>query len=267
MYDAIKDRVKTLFSSGEISGFLALKTENGHIKPHLFKSPDEMAHLSIGDRARAGEARYPLTKMLTRLLQKYPGERFGILVRGCDQRALMALAAWNQIPLQQVVPVGVACPEELAKACSCSLPYPEEYLEGEKVQPKHPRPLEWQEKDRLQRLQGWLSEFAKCIKCYGCRNICPSCFCKDCSLESSEVVARGEIPPEVPMFHLVRAVHMIGRCVDCGLCEQACPADIPLRSLYKKVNDIIETRFQFKTGVEQTEPSPLHKIVEPPPTI
>jgi len=55
--------------------------------------------------------------------------------------------------------------------------------------------------------------------------------------------------------------------VDCGMCEEACPADIPLRSLYKKVNDIIETRFRFKTGVEQTEPSPLHKIVEPPPTI
>ncbi len=69
------------------------------------------------------------------------------------------------------------------------------------------------------------------------------------------------------MFHLVRALHMIGRCVDCGLCEEACPAEIPLRMLYKRVNEIIETRFQFKPGIEQVEPSPLHKIIEPPPTL
>jgi Na+-translocating ferredoxin:NAD+ oxidoreductase RnfC subunit len=93
------------------------------------------------------------------------------------------------------------------------------------------------------------------------------CFCEECALESDDVIARGEIPPELPMFHLVRALHMIGRCVDCGMCEQACPADIPLRALYKKVNDIMEARFAFKTGLEQTEPSPLHKIAEPPPTV
>jgi len=81
------------------------------------------------------------------------------------------------------------------------------------------------------------------------------------------VVAKGEIPPDLPMFHLVRALHMIGRCVDCGLCEEACPAGIPLRALYKKVNDIVETRFQFRSGVEQTEQSPLHKIAEPPAAI
>jgi len=267
MYDAIKDRVKELLSTGQVTGFLALKNENGHIKPHLFGSSHEVDQLSIGDGTTAGDARYPLTRILATLLREHPGERFGILVRGCDQRALNALAAWNQISLEQIVPAGVACSEELSQACGCALPYPDEWLEGEQVQPRDPRPVDWEEKTRLQRFREWRAEFEKCIKCYGCRNICPMCFCKECSLESEDVVPKGEIPPEVPMFHLVRAVHMIGRCVDCGMCEEACPADIPLRSLYKKVNDIIETRFHFKTGVEQTEPSPLHKIVEPPPTI
>jgi ferredoxin len=267
MYDGLKNRVKELLTTGQVTGFLALKSENGQIKPHLFNSSDEVDQLSIGDGATAGDARYPLVRILTRLLGTHPEEHFGILVRGCDQRALYALAAWNQIRLEQVVVAGVACSEELAEACGCALPYPDEWLEGEKVQPKDPRPVDWEEKNRMQRFGGWRAEFEKCIKCYGCRNICPMCFCKECSLESEDVVTKGEIPPDFPMFHLVRALHMIGRCVDCGMCEEACPADIPLRSLYKKVNDIIETRFQFKTGVEQTEPSPLHKIVEPPPTI
>ena len=267
MYDTIKDRVKELLSGGQIKGFLALQNENGHIKPHLYVSPDELDQLSIGDCETAGDARYPLAKILTMLLQNHSGEPFGILARGCDQRALRALAAWNQISLQQVVVIGVACSEDLAKACACALPYPDEWLEGEQVEPKDPRPLEWEEKTLLQRLELWRAEFEKCIKCYGCRNICPMCFCKECSLESEDVVTKGEIPPDLPIFHLARAVHMIGRCVDCGLCEEACPASIPLRTLYKKVNDIVETRFQFRSGIDQTEQSPLHKIVEPPAAI
>lgn len=267
MYDAIKERVTELLSTGEVKGFLALKNENGHIKPHLYVSSDEIDQLSIGDGETAGDARYPLAKILTMLLQNHSGERFGILVRGCDQRALKALTAWNQIYSEQVVSIGVACSEELAQACACALPYPDKWLEGEQVEPKDPRPVEWEEKSPLQRLELWRAEFEKCIKCYGCRNICPMCFCKECSLESEDVVRKGEIPPDLPMFHLVRALHMIGRCVDCGLCEEACPVEIPLRTLYKKVNDIIETRFQFKPGIEQTEPSPLHKIAEPPAAI
>jgi len=265
MYDAIKERVKALLYTGEIKGFLALKNDNGHIKPHLYVSPDEIDQLSIGDGATPGDARYPLAKILTMLLQNHSGERFGILARGCDQRALRALAAWNQISLQQVEVIGVACSEDLAKACACALPYPDQWLEGAQVEPKDPRPVEWEEKSPPQRFEVWRGEFEKCI--YGCRNVCPMCFCKECNLESEDVVTKGEIPPDLPMFHLVRALHMIGRCVDCGLCEEACPAGIPLRALYKKVNDIVETRFQFRTGIEQTEQSPLHKIAEPPAAI
>ena len=267
MHDAITNKVKELLTAGEIKGFLALKQENGQIKPHLFVSPDEVDQLSIGDGVRAGEARYPLSKILTTLLENHSGENFGILVRGCDQRALRALAAWNQIPLEQVVAIGVACSEELAQACNCGLPYPDQWLEGEQSEPKDPRPVKWEEKSSLQKLELWRAEFEKCIKCYGCRNICPMCFCKECSLESEDVVTRGEIPPDFPMFHLVRALHMIGRCVDCGLCEEACPASIPLRALYKKVNDIVATRFHFRSGIDQTEQSPLHKIAEPPAAI
>ena len=80
----------------------------------------------------------------------------------------------------------------------------------------------------------WMYEFQKCLKCYGCRDICPVCFCKECSLEHGDLVETGGVPPEVPLFHLIRAVHMAGRCIDCGLCEDACPVDIPLRLLYRK---------------------------------
>ena len=86
------------------------------------------------------------------------------------------------------------------------------------------------------------------------------CFCNECSLEADELIRRGDIPPEIPTFHLTRAVHMAGRCIDCGLCSEACPADIPLRTLYKKVADIIDEQFNYRTGYTVGQKSPLNLL-------
>ncbi|HDG98980.1 MAG TPA: hypothetical protein ENG73_12560, partial [Desulfobacterales bacterium] len=67
------------------------------------------------------------------------------------------------------------------------------------------------------------------------------------------------LPPEIPVFHLVRAVHMAGRCIDCGLCEDACPAGIPLRLLYRKVNEITQDLFDYRTGADQNQ-SPFNVL-------
>ena len=55
------------------------------------------------------------------------------------------------------------------------------------------------------------------------------------------MIPRGEIPPANPNFLMTRAMHMVGRslCIYCGLCEEVCPADIPLKSLYKLVSKIV----------------------------
>ena len=68
--------------------------------------------------------------------------------------------------------------------------------------------------------------------------------------------------PEIPVFHHTRAMHMVGRCIDCGLCEEACPSTIPLRTLYKKVNSIMDEKFDFKTGMQRGQRSPLN-IIQP----
>jgi len=96
------------------------------------------------------------------------------------------------------------------------------------------------------------------VKCYGCRNVCPMCFCNECSLEEDELVETGVLPTENPIFHLTRAVHMIGRCIDCGLCEETCPADIPLRTLYKKVAEIVAEQTGFRPGVDPEEKCPFN---------
>jgi len=261
MSQKIKEYIERLLAEKKIKGFLGLREENGHILPFLFCDPRELVHLSLGDRGKPGDTRYPLNQILIRLVIEYPQEVFGVLIRGCDERGLKELFKWKQLPEERVIPVGLGCPEELAKACECEKPFPEGPIDGPKGEgvdsQKVARIHQMEMEDRLKL---WGKEFDKCIKCFGCRNICPMCFCKECTLEEAALIDTGEIPPANPSFHLVRAMHMAGRCIDCGLCEEACPADIPLRTLYKKVADIVCEEFGYKTGFSVDEKSPFNII-------
>jgi ferredoxin len=259
MSENLRQKVKALLDSGEIKGFLGLCQKNGHIGPHLFCDGEDLNGLVVGDKDDAGDSRYPLNKQLIHLARTYPDECFGVLVRGCDERGLKTLFDWNQLKPDKVVAVGIACPRELADACECLKPYPEKYVEGDQVEGASFESVKNMDGlDIKDRFTAWMKVFSKCIKCYGCRDICPMCFCKECSLETDELIHTGELPPEIPIFHLARAVHMAGRCIDCGLCNEACPADIPLRTLYKKVADIIDEQFEYRPGFTPDKKSPLN---------
>ena len=261
MSQKIREHIERLLTERKIKGFLGLREENGHIQPFLFCDPKELVHLSLGDRGKPGDTRYPLNQILIRLVIEYPEEVFGVLIRGCDERGLKELFKWKQLPEERVIPVGLGCPDELAKACECEKPFPDCLIEGPKGEGVDSQKVaRINQMDIEDRLKLWGKEFDKCIKCLGCRNICPMCFCKECTLEEAALIDTGEIPPANPSFHLVRAMHMAGRCIDCGLCEEACPADIPLRTLYKKVADIVCEEFGYKTGFSVDEKSPFNII-------
>jgi formate dehydrogenase subunit beta len=262
MKEQVVERVKKLLEEGQIQGFLGLREDNGFVRPYLFKNPDEMGEMSLGDFKKAGDVRYPLNKTLIKLAQAYPEATFAVLVRGCDARGLVELFKWKQLQAEKVIPIGIACPAELALACECRQPYPDDCLVGEK-QPG----IEVQESVKNvddmstgERFRYWMEHFERCVKCYGCRNVCPMCFCKECALEETDLVQTAILPTENPIFHLTRAVHMAGRCIDCGLCEEACPADIPLRALYKKVADILAGDTGYRPGYQPDQKSPLNLI-------
>jgi formate dehydrogenase subunit beta len=239
----------------DADGFLCLKTEDGTLLPALITDTDS-PDLELVD---VGESRYPLGKILIDLMREYPEKRFAVLVRGCDERAIVELAKLEQVDLGRVVMVGIACSPEEAEACGCPRPYPGEVDIGEKVEAAPGREVieEVEAMGDAERLEWWKEQFSRCIKCYGCRNICPMCFCKDCALENPHLVEPGVIPPEFPSFHIIRALDMTGRCIDCGLCEEACPAHIPLRSLYRKMQDIMEDTLEYRAGEDPGRKSPL----------
>lgn len=128
----------------------------------------------------------------------------------------------------------------------------------------------WQEKDfgdsgGLITTDDWMDEFSKCIKCYGCREVCPICWCKECAIqsESDEWVGKGVIPPS-PMYHFVRMVHMVDSCTNCGQCEEVCPAEIPLAKMFHKINRNIQDVFDYRPGYDMDQKPPLSVVDKEP---
>jgi formate dehydrogenase subunit beta len=118
----------------------------------------------------------------------------------------------------------------------------------------------WQAKDfgeegGLLDIDAYMDEFDRCIKCYGCREACPICWCIKCTIESEsdDWVGKGEIPPS-PMFHFVRMIHMVDSCTNCGQCEEVCPAEIPLAKIWHEINSKMKEVYGYERGVKEGMP-------------
>jgi len=84
------------------------------------------------------------------------------------------------------------------------------------------------EMSEQQRREYWAEQMEKCMKCYGCRDVCPVFVDAECRLQDWAVP--GHLPP-APLYHIARAYHVAERCTHCGFCEQTCPSNLPLRTL------------------------------------
>ncbi|KIX12740.1 4Fe-4S ferredoxin [Dethiosulfatarculus sandiegensis] len=264
MKEAVIKRARTLMESGQIGGFLGLKQQGDQIAPYLFTRPDELNDLCLGDKDRPGDCRYPLVKVLFDLAARFPKEVFGLMARGCDERALNVLINEDRTsPLHKdrVVVVGFSCPEELANHCQCHKPWPDQMVAGEKTKPVILAGQTGAE-TLPDLMEQWLGITQTCMKCMGCKNVCPVCVCQECTVEQDALVPQRQLPP-TPNFLITRAVHMVGRCVYCGLCEEACPAGIPLKDLYRMVSRVLgqENLLPVSPLVQDADQSPEQTVM------
>jgi ferredoxin len=97
---------------------------------------------------------------------------------------------------------------------------------------------------REERFAFWKEQFSACIKCYACRAACPMCYCSRCSVEINQPQWIS-VPSTVLgnfEWHIMRAMHMAGRCIDCAACESACPLNIPIHMItHRMIKDIEES--------------------------
>jgi formate dehydrogenase subunit beta len=119
-----------------------------------------------------------------------------------------------------------------------------------------------QELDQVERLEYWLGEFNKCVKCYGCRDACPICYCDNCLLEANrDYLEKGKVPPTVA-FPLTRLAHVADSCVNCGQCQDVCPMELPLSKLFTLLHKKLSELFAYTPGLEVEQGPPLLAITD-----
>jgi len=105
-----------------------------------------------------------------------------------------------------------------------------------------------------QRFKFWNDELSACIRCYACRQSCPMCYCNQCAVEcnqpqwiSAEAVTQSNYD-----WHILRAMHLAGRCVACGDCGRACPVGIPCHLLTIYLTEQAFKHFGTKAGMSDS---------------
>jgi Fe-S oxidoreductase len=198
-----------------------------------------------------------------------------VVVKPCDSKAINVQLAEGQYRRDQVHVIGVTCEgirdrdgdmQVRCQICSERTPIIYDTLVGEP--PATARTGHLTAADRLsalspaERMEFWLSQFDRCIRCYACRQACPLCNCPTCLYErdDSTWVGLGIGLNEKRTFHLGRAYHLAGRCVGCNECERACPMEIPISLLNQKLSEEIEKAFSYRAGLT-VAPSPIVTVL------
>jgi Na+-translocating ferredoxin:NAD+ oxidoreductase RnfC subunit len=90
------------------------------------------------------------------------------------------------------------------------------------------------------------------------------CYCENCVLDrlDPQWMRRSVDISENTAYHISRAYHLAGRCVQCGACATACPMDIPLMELNRKFAKDVAEMYEYEPGID-AEAKPLLSTFTP----
>ena len=189
--------------------------------------------------------------------------KVAIVVKGCDERALVVLEQESQVEREKLHVIGMACEGlGIPKCAGCEVRQPR--FANEVIgQAKPADPIDhYAALDVLmalspeERMGFWSEQFDRCQRCYACRQVCPMCYCEQCLVDKNQP---QEIDTSATLkgnfaWQITRAFHQAGRCVGCGECTRACPAGIDLWALNLVLERSAEKTFEYKAGMDKLEP-------------
>jgi formate dehydrogenase subunit beta len=264
--EEIRGCAKKLLEGGKVDCVIGFEqSEKGRVRPFFAKSTVDADKLVWNGRCVNNLAVY-LTEN---------NDKVAVVAKGCDSRSILELVKAKQISRENVSIIGVPCNGmesmvgevlDNCRVCRYRNPVIYDVLLGERVDEgpgdNYEDVEEMESLSPEERFEFWRGEFRRCVKCFACRNVCPICYCDECVLEGKDPrwISKPREVDEMFLFHLIRAFHTAGFCVDCGACERACPAGIQLRLLYRKVAKDVKEFFGYEAGVDLDKKPPLTKF-------
>ena len=214
--------------------------------------------------------------------------KLALVAKGCDLKALAGLMGESQLKRDELVIIGIACAgvyganadrslalceATIAHKCrECTVHEPQgvDAVAGSlPVLPTLPA-VEAAELARLEALSPaerwafWKEHFSRCVRCMACRSICPFCYCEECYCDRNrpQGVETSPRPAGNMAWHIVRAMHLAGRCAGCAECERPRPMDIPLNLLNRKMARELKELYGQEAGFTPQEKGPLAQYRE-----
>ena len=189
-----------------------------------------------------------------------------IVAKPCDARAVVSLIRENQLKREDVYIVGLVCEgmtddngKPLHGCLDCRVKTPPVYdtlIGGPEPDGNIGIPEKGPDTSDAN-FERFIGEMEKCILCFSCRQSCYGCYCKTCFIDRGEPNWQPATPDTGAkmLYHLGRAMHLSGRCVECGSCENACASGVDIRYLIKNVTNFIDDTYGYRAGMDlETEP-------------
>jgi formate dehydrogenase subunit beta len=324
--EELKDEVKRILKEGKVKYVIGYERDSNGVlpKPTFIKKVEEADKLIWDPTCVYNLTRFLVDEKRKKAKEKNPDQRpVGLVIKGCDSRAVVVLLQEKYINRGDVYLIGVSCENtgvvderklqkklkgkklekiefgekdnfivstsegkveipaseilaERCLECKASVPIISDVLLGEKSKRKSDSPFKSLEKieslSAEERWAFWKAELDKCIRCYACRSVCPMCYCDECVADTINFAVTADTTAEEKaqkikwleksaassenfVYHMVRAIHLAGRCIDCGECERACPLDIPLRFLNKYLEKQAKELFGYEPGFDPEQAS------------